>query len=269
VSASHHGPSPWRVLVVEDDTMVASVHCRLISAVGGYEIVGVARSGAEGRHLLHSSRPDLVVLDFGLPLGNGLDLLRHIRLSTTNVEVIAVSAASTCDVIRFALHLGVVDYLVKPFEPDRLRKALAEFSRRMVLVAHEGSGQSVVDALRSPLGGRRWVPKDLSEGRLLAVLGVIRNSDVGLSATEISGRLSMARVTARRYLEHLVGTGAVSSTTTVGGRGRPAKLYARGPAIPVGDGDRSASGYLPGPPCAMPSEGTTGSSRRESCSPPV
>jgi response regulator of citrate/malate metabolism len=229
----------WRVLVVEDDPTVARVHCRLVADTPGFDVLGVARSGAEGRRMVEVNRPDLLLLDFGLPGGDGLTLLRQIRAAALAVEVIAVTAASSSDVIRATLHLGVVDYLVKPFEPERLRQALSQFVQRMAVLGDRRLEQAGVDALRSTAApAKRWIPKDLSQERLTLIRDVVLAAEEPLTADDVAGRTGIARVTARRYLEYLVTIGQASWSAVPSGPGRPRKVYEAGPAARVSDAPR-------------------------------
>ena len=65
-----------RVLVVDDDFMVARVHRRFVERVPGFEVVGEARTGAEAIDAVRELRPDLVLLDIYLPDMTGLEVLR-------------------------------------------------------------------------------------------------------------------------------------------------------------------------------------------------
>jgi response regulator of citrate/malate metabolism len=227
------------VLVVEDDSTVARVHCRLVSDTPGFSAVGVARTGGQGRRMVEELKPDLILLDLGLPGGDGLSLRRHIRAAGVPVEVIAVTASSSSDVIRATLHMGVVDYLVKPFEPERLRQSLSQFVNRMAVLAGRSLEQAAVDALRltgAPV--KRWIPKDLSEERLERIRGLVCSATAPVTAEEVSTLADVSRVTARRYLEYLVTVGQARSTSVVCGPGRPRKQYEAGPAARVADRPR-------------------------------
>ncbi len=219
----------WRTVIVEDAPTVAEVHRRLVASVPGFSVAGIAASDAEARRLVALHRPHLLLLDLGLPDGDGLDLLRALRGAREPVEVIAVTAARGAQVVRDCVHLGVVDYLVKPFAPERLRQALGLFAHRMQAL-HDGElAQGEVDRLcasgRKPA---RALPRDLAPETLAqvrATLGV-----APLSAAQVAARTGVARVTARRYLEYLAASGEVTAQATADGPGRPAKTYSFAPA---------------------------------------
>jgi response regulator of citrate/malate metabolism len=217
----------WRTVIVEDSPAVAEVHRRLVASVPGFTIVGIAPSAAQARRLVATQRPHLLVLDLALPDGDGLDLLRTLRATREPVEVIAVTAARGAQVVRDCVHLGVVDYLVKPFAPERLRQALGLFAHRMRAL-HDGElAQGEVDRLCA--SGRRparALPRDLAPETLAVVRGELAAAAGPLSSAQVAERAGVARVTARRYLEYLAASGEVRSDSAADGPGRPIKTYA-------------------------------------------
>ncbi|MDO8210228.1 response regulator [Conexibacter sp. CPCC 206217] len=223
---------PWRVLVIEDDRSVASIHCRFVSRMDGFTVVGAACTAAQARPMLVNLRPHLVLLDLGLPRENGVELLRRVRGSGHPVEVIAVTAASSPEVVRACFQLGVVDYLVKPFRPERLRQAMEAFERHMAVFDGPDLPQSTVDAIR--VRGRQ-LPKDIAEGRLEEVRRILAGARGPLSVAQVSAASGLARSTARRYLDFLVGLGQADVMPSPGQRGRPSNLYSATFTPPIAD----------------------------------
>jgi two-component system phosphate regulon response regulator PhoB len=101
-----------RVLVVEDDGAVARVLQELLRR-DGLEVEAV-RTGAQAGPAVRDFRPDVVILDLGLPDVNGFDLLRELR-RTSQVPVIVLSGRADESDRVLALELGADDYVVKPF----------------------------------------------------------------------------------------------------------------------------------------------------------
>ena len=218
----------WRVLVVEDDAVVARLHCRFVARVPGFTPVGVAATAAQAEEMVRTLRPDLMLLDLGLPGLSGVGLLRRLRGRGEAVEAIAVTAATTTETVRATVQLGVVDYIVKPFDQDRLRKALGLFQRRMAMLAPGTLAQDQVDRIYSDgPNTHRWLPRDLAPDRLADVRALLEAAADPVSAAEVAGAVGIARVTARRYLEYLVTIGQAQLDMSSNGPGRPRKLYAR------------------------------------------
>ncbi|MGI8712405.1 MAG: response regulator [Solirubrobacteraceae bacterium] len=218
--------SDWRVMVVEDDRVVAGLHCRFVSRESGFSVVGVAGAALQAERMIAALKPDLLLLDLGLPDETGIGLLRRLRARGETVEAIVVTAASATRVVRATVHLGVVDYLVKPFDQERLRQSLALFRRRMAMLSGSRLVQDEVDQICSDgPNSRRWLPRDLSEERLAEIQRAFRSFDCPATAAEVADHSGVSRVTARRYLEYLVTIGQATTSIAAAGPGRPSKTY--------------------------------------------
>ena len=227
-----------RVLVVDDDFMVARIHRKFVEQVDGFEVVGEARSGAEALAAADQLRPDLVLLDIYLPDMSGLEVLRTLRGAGNQVDVLVVTAARDVDTVQQALRGGVVQYLIKPFTADAMRERLLDYERShrsVTAVQRVGGevGQDEVDAIfhgsRKPTSHDAVLPKGLTSQTLDLVLGALRSragdEPSTLSAAECAEQVGLARVSVRRYLEHLVSTGLAEVGLKYGAAGRPERRY--------------------------------------------
>lgn len=221
--------SDVRVLVVDDDFMVASIHTRFVQHVDGFEVVGQAATGENALAEVGRLAPDLVLLDVHLPDVSGIEVLRRLRGAGNDVGVIMVTAAREADTVRAAVAGGAAHYLVKPFELEDLVERLQAFrSARDLLAGVTTAAQTDIDAVFSTTGpSRPQVPKGLSRetaGAVLHALGALcPGSD--LSAAETAELVGVSRVSARRYLEHFVATGQAAVRLQYGGAGRPERRY--------------------------------------------
>ncbi|WP_328583570.1 response regulator [Streptomyces sp. NBC_00370] len=215
-----------RVLIVEDDPVAADAHQLYVGRVPGFAVAGVAHSRAEAARLLERADIDLILLDLYLPDGHGLSLLRALRAGGHHADVIAVTSARDLAVVREGVSLGVVQYVLKPFAFATLRDRLTRYAEFRA-AAGEASGQDEVDralgALRSPEPAA--LPKGLSAPTLSAVTRTLRSSPAGLTAAEAGAALGISRITARRYLEHLVTEGRAGRSPQYGQIGRPELQY--------------------------------------------
>ena len=135
-----------RVLVVDDDFMVARIHVGFVDRVEGFEVVGVAHSGAEAADAVAELRPDLLLLDLYLPDRFGLDLLADLRTLPHPCDAIVITAAKEGDAVRAAVRLGVTDYLLKPFGFPDLEERLQRYAaQRRLLDRTQVHGQDDVD----------------------------------------------------------------------------------------------------------------------------
>lgn len=227
------GQQAIHVLVVEDDPVAADAHALYVSRVPGFAVAGVAHSRAEAARALDRLDVDLILLDLYLPDGHGLSLLRALRGAGHSTDVFAVTSARDLTVVREGVALGVVQHVLKPFTfatlRDRLRQ-YAQFRHSTEGTGTEASSQAEVDralfALRAPQPAT--LPKGLAAATLEAVAGALRRAgDGGLTATAAGEAVGVNRITARRYLEHLVSSGQAERRPQYGQVGRPEFCYRR------------------------------------------
>jgi DNA-binding response OmpR family regulator len=132
-----------RVLVVEDDPAVAEPL-----------LAGLQRNGIETEHVVYASQVvlaaqnvDVVLLDLGLPDGDGLEVLRELRRTSDIPVIIATARGDETDRI-VGLELGADDYVVKPFSVRELAARVRAVARRRRVESNLESGRLVVDRAR-------------------------------------------------------------------------------------------------------------------------
>ncbi|GAA2490247.1 response regulator [Terrabacter carboxydivorans] len=221
-----------RVLVVDDDFMVARIHRGFVERVDGFEVVGTARTGAEALDLVGSLRPDLVLLDLYLPDAFGLDVVTRLRAAGETCDVLVITAAKEADAVRAAVRQGVVGYLLKPFAYADLEQRLLTYAAERARDLGDDLTQAEIDAAftsAQPVGRGpvAVLPKGLSAETAESVEGALRAADETLSATECAEVVGISRVSARRYLEHFVSTGQAEVKLRYGSTGRPERRYGR------------------------------------------
>ncbi|CAL9532964.1 Transcriptional regulatory protein CitT [Streptomyces sp. enrichment culture] len=220
------GEQPIRVLVVEDDPVAADAHVLYVGRVPGFAAVGKAHTGAEARRLLERTPVDLLLLDLHLPDVHGLQLARTLRAGGSRADVIAVTSARDLAMVREGVSLGVVQYVLKPFTFATLRDRLLRYAEFRG-AAGEASGQEEVDralaTLRAPSPAA--LPKGLSAPTLERVSAALRDTAEGLTASGLARVVGISRITARRYLEHLVEAGRAGRSPLYGQVGRPELVY--------------------------------------------
>ncbi|GLZ79897.1 transcriptional regulatory protein [Actinorhabdospora filicis] len=216
-----------RVLIVDDDFMVAKVHKGFVERVAGFEVVGLAHTGADALAAIAGLRPDLVLLDIYLPDLTGLEVLRRLRDEGTAVDVLAVTAARDADTVRAALRGGVVHYLIKPFTFDGLRERLERYAAAFGGLSAEGEvAQDDVDRLFTAMRPAKVeLPKGLSAATAELVAAALRGAEDDLSAAECAAQAGLSRVAARRYLEHFADAGRARVRLRYGQAGRPERRY--------------------------------------------
>jgi response regulator of citrate/malate metabolism len=221
-----------RVLVVDDDFMVARLHSVCVDRTPGFRTAGVAHSGAEAVAKAAALAPDLVLLDLYLPDAAGLDVLRRIREAGPSTDFLVISAAKDAETVREAQRAGAVNYLIKPFEQAELRARLGHYrAAHLAMAGAPDTAQSDVDRLfpAPAADGRRGpapLPKGLSVPTAALVEAALRDKrPEGLSAAECAAETGLSRVSARRYLEHFAEAGRAEVHLRYGTTGRPERRY--------------------------------------------
>ncbi|GHD22853.1 response regulator [Nocardiopsis kunsanensis] len=139
-----------RVLVVDDDVQIIRA-MRINLRARGHE-VDTAEGGADALRLVTRNRPDLVLLDLGLPDMEGLEVIRRLR-GWTQVPIIVLSARHSAGEKVRCLDSGADDYVTKPFGMDELLARMRAAERRSA--SEEAAPEVVTSAFTVDLGAKR------------------------------------------------------------------------------------------------------------------
>lgn len=220
-----------RVIIVEDDPMVAQLNAQYLEQLPQLKIEAVFSNGREALAFLQANPVELAILDVYMPMCNGLELLRSIRGQGIPTSVIMITAATEMTAVEEALRLGIEDYIIKPFSFARLQEAVQRYLSKVSLVKNkERADQSVVDRLLSNSVAPEAVTRDLRKGlnaRTLQSIEQLLRSQRGEPHTceSISAASGLSRVTVRHYLNYLIEIGSLDSAIDYETGGRPRVLY--------------------------------------------
>lgn len=214
-----------RVLIVEDDPMVAELNRRYLERVEGFVLVAMVKTVQEALSILEKRDIDLILLDIFMPGMNGLELLTAIRERDHDVDVIVVSAASDKQTIKKALRFGAVDYLVKPFEFERFSKAVSDYRTGMVFMRKQAViNQADLDKRILHRGHAEIaaLPKGIDRNTLKTVLQALQGIGAKAFTTEeMANLVGISRVSMRKYLYLLRQWEVIDMEVTYGSIGRP------------------------------------------------
>jgi two-component system chemotaxis response regulator CheY len=112
-----------RVLVVDDAAFMRKMVSDALTG-GGHEIVGEAANGAEAVQRFQELRPDVMTLDITMPEKDGLSALREIIAVDPGAKVVMCSALGQESKVLESIKLGAKDFVVKPFQADRVVSAI-------------------------------------------------------------------------------------------------------------------------------------------------
>lgn len=118
-----HRP-PCRILLVDDHPMMRRGIAQLLEVDGEFEVVGQASDGQTLLEQVNNLHPELILLDYNMPLMNGLQALRRLREQGYQGKVLLYTVSDAEEDLRDALRAGADGYLLKDMEPERLVQCL-------------------------------------------------------------------------------------------------------------------------------------------------
>lgn len=221
-----------RVLLVEDDPMVREVNRQFIERVRGFQVIDTANNGITGIEKARMLAPDLVIMDIFMPEQDGLETLRQMRQEKLTVDCISVTAANDVQTIQDILHLGVFDYIMKPFTFERMEHTLKKYlAFKANMQQKEAMTQQELDAMMGQQQTQQEVevtqelPKGFNKATLHKVLCYLQREQRSASADDVAAGIGVARVTARRYLDYMEKNKLIKVDVQYGSVGRPVNQY--------------------------------------------
>jgi len=194
---------PLRVVVADDERLMREQLCiRLREVDAGIEVLAHARNGQEALERVLELQPDLVFLDIRMPVMTGIEAARHIAQLPTYGEASGDGQWPGCEMVFLtayeqyavqAFEAGVVDYLLKPAQPERLALALQRVRARMLarqlaqhsaepvqlLPVHTPAMQSLLQALATQLSpSHAPMPLQWIQAKVGATIQMIAAEDI-------------------------------------------------------------------------------------------
>jgi response regulator of citrate/malate metabolism len=219
----------YKVLIVEDDPMVAMINEQYIKRNKNFQIVGKCNDGMSALDFLENNTVDLLILDVFMPKMDGFETLRQIRNKQITVDAIMVTAANERESLEEALHLGIVDYLVKPFTFDRFQMALEKYiaqnnALKDIETLNQKSIDHIIDNARKK--SEDLYPKGIQEKTIELIMEYLKaNKNRWFTGDEIAEKINLTGVTVRRYMNYLAESGRVVGEMNYETGGRPCMRY--------------------------------------------
>jgi len=123
-SAGLSRPAAVRVLVVEDFAAFRQFICLTLGNSPDFRVIGEASDGLEALQMAVELRPDLILLDIGLPSLNGIEVARQMRSLVPESKIIFLTIESSADMVQEALSVGARGYVVKTMAESELLTAM-------------------------------------------------------------------------------------------------------------------------------------------------
>jgi two-component system response regulator DctR len=213
-----------KVLIVDDDPMVADINKRFTEAIDGFTVVGIANNGSKALDMMNKLQPDLIILDIYMPEIDGMEVLTLLRKEEIPVDIILITAANDSEMISRVMRCGVIDYIIKPFKFDRYRNTLEayrDFNSKIMQQDH--FSQVELDKFFSAKMAKAssQLPKNMHGLTLDSIIDLLSGKYDALSAEDVAREVGISRVTARRYLDYLVMEGKLQMLLEYMPIGRP------------------------------------------------
>lgn len=221
-----------KTVIVEDDLMVASINQQFAKKTPGVKIIATFHDGKDALSFLKDHEVDLLLLDLYMPSFSGLEILEELRRLQSKIDVIMITAANDTENINKALHLGILDYLVKPFQYERFEDAMNKYIMRHTLMKSgmKFSQQDVDQLINLQKPSTQSKEMEFEKGIQRKTLELIRScltSHKGnfLSSEQISAETTLSKVTIRRYMNYLIDKNEAASRIDYSTGGRPCVEY--------------------------------------------
>ncbi|MEE1315346.1 MAG: response regulator [Faecalimonas sp.] len=218
----------YKVLIVEDDPMVAMINEQYVKKNRDYTVVGRVRDGKSAIEFLEKESVDLIILDVFMPIMDGLETIKRIREKGISVEAIMVTAANDRVSVEEALHFGAIDYLVKPFTFERFQLALQKFAvQKQAFGSMDNLNQGYIDSIiENKIKNDTELPKGIQERTLEILIDYLGdNKGAFLPGETIAEKTGLTTVTVRKYMSYLEEQGIVKNQMNYETGGRPCVLY--------------------------------------------
>ena len=111
-------------ILIVDDAAFMRMMIKDILTKNGYNVAGEAENGAKAFEKYNEVKPDLVLMDITMPEVDGIQALKNIKAADPNAKVIMCSAMGRQAMVIESIQAGAKDFIVKPFQPDRVLEAV-------------------------------------------------------------------------------------------------------------------------------------------------
>ena len=187
---------PIRVLLVEDHEMVAQSFLTLLAAEDDIDMLGVAQDAAAARREAAALQPDVILMDYDLPDGNGIDSAKDIKAAVPDVRIIILTGSSDERILPAAIEAGCSGYLTKTKGIDELIAAVRSAHDGNAVIPEAMLGRLVSSPPRESAG----IGGDLSE-REREVLTLLAE---GLATKAIAEQLYLSVHTVRNHIQRIL-----------------------------------------------------------------
>jgi DNA-binding NarL/FixJ family response regulator len=196
--------SPIRLLLADDHPVLREGMADLLMQRPNMEIVGQASTGQQAVELAHILRPDVVLMDIGMPDLSGIEATRQIRALLPDVKVLIFSGFDEEHYVNSALKVGASGFLLKTSTADQVARAIENIVNGTVeSSSHSGRGGQLQDSMAFEQEEHRTNTKPADYELTDREMGVLRLLALGLTNRNIAKTLSISDRTVQAHLTHI------------------------------------------------------------------
>jgi len=186
------------VLVVDDHTIVRKGVKALLDEVENITVIGEASNGVEAVEKAGLLEPDVILMDLEMPIMDGVEAISQITSRQEKIRIVALTSFATDDKVFPAIRNGALGYILKDSDPDKLIEAIQQ-----VYIGEPSLAPSIAMKVLNEFSRliKRPVSPDPLTEREIQVLRLVAR---GLSNQEIADHLTIAEVTVRTHVSHIL-----------------------------------------------------------------
>lgn len=186
-----------KVMITDDHSLIREGIRQLLEFDGSIEVIGEASNGVECLEKLEVLSPDVLLLDINMPEMNGIDVLKQLKETESDVKVLILTVHNELEYLLKAIDIGVDGYILKDSESSELKKAID-----IICKGENYIQPSLIPALNNQLANRD-IDKDkidLLTSREYEVLIQVAN---GMSNKEIATNLNISERTVKNHISNI------------------------------------------------------------------
>ena len=196
-------PTPRITLLLADDhTIVRQGFRQLLELEGDFTILGEAQEGREAVRLVRKLHPTVVLMDIAMPLLNGLEAARQLRIQEPNTRIIMLSAHSDDAYVNGAIEAGAAGFLQKQASAEELCQAIRTVARGGRHFSSKVSKR--LDRLNSEFPGRAGIAKRKAVSLTSREMEVLQLIAEGKANKETATELGIGMKTVEKHRDHLM-----------------------------------------------------------------
>lgn len=192
-----------RVVIADDQALVRGGLRMIVEADPGIEVVGEAENGRAALDLIRQLQPDVVLMDIGMPVLDGIEATRALAAQPSAPHVIILTTFGGDEHVYDALRAGAAGFLLKDVRPEQLARAIHDAAHGDVLLAPQITRRLIEEHVRRPAPGDA-LPPALAE-LSARELDVLRSLARGRSNAEIAQELFLSEATVKTHVSNLLG----------------------------------------------------------------